>query len=362
MRKAQSKAHRILVINPGSTSTKLAVFDDESVPFSETLVHPHELLTSFPRIPDQHAFRHQAVLSFLDRNGVAISSLSAVVGRGGLLRPLDSGTYRVNDRMLDELRAPNKERDHPSNLGALLAHEISSPAGIPAFIVDPVCVDEMEPLARVAGLPDFERRSFSHALSLKSAARRAARDLDRPYEDVNLVVAHLGGGISVSAHRKGRMIDVNQALDGTGPFSPERVGGLPFGDVLRLAFSGEQTYDQLFRRFTRQGGLLAHLGTNDAVEVEQRIRQGDPRAALVYEAMAYQVAKEIGLMASVLKGEVDAIVITGGLARSSVLLVWIRERVEWIAPLLVYPGQDEMLAMAQGALRVLRGEEEARDY
>jgi butyrate kinase len=362
MPSTDKKPWRILVINPGSTSTKLAVFEDEEPLYSETIAHPHQQIAAFPRIPDQYAFRRDAVLAFLKEHAVDPSSLDAVVGRGGLLRPLDSGTYRVNQRMLQELRSPHKERDHVVNLGALIANEIAQPLRISAFIVDPVCVDELDSLARVSGLPEIERKSFSHALSLKSAARHAARDLGRPYEELNLVVAHLGGGISVTAHRQGRMIDVNQALDGTGPFSPERVGGLPFGDVMRLCFSGKYTYDELFRRLTRQGGLLAHLGTNDAVEVEKRIAQGDEHARLIYEALAYQIAKEIGLMATVLKGQVDAIVLTGGLAHSSMLVGWIRERVEWIAPLLVYPGQDEMLAMTQGALRVLRGEEQAKEY
>jgi len=356
------KSWRILVINPGSTSTKLAVFEDEKPLHSETIAHPHQQISAFPRIPDQYAFRRDAVLSFLKKHKVQPTRLGAVVGRGGLLRPLASGTYRVNERMVQELRTPNKERDHVTNLGALIANEIAQPLGIPAFIVDPVCVDELEPLARVSGWPEIERKSLSHVLSLKSAARRASRDLGRSYESINLLVAHLGGGISVTAHRQGRMIDVNQALDGTGPFSPERVGGLPFGDVMRLCFSGKYTYDELFRKLTRQGGLLAHLGTNDAVEVETRIAGGDEHARLIYEALAYQIAKEIGLMATVLKGEVDAVVLTGGLAYSSMLVGWIRERVEWIAPLRVYPGQDEMLAMAQGALRVLRGEEEAKEY
>jgi butyrate kinase len=362
MSSTDKRSFRILVINPGSTSTKLAVFEDEEPLHSETIAHAHQEIAAFPHIPDQYAFRRDAVLAFLQKHAVQPSSLDAVVGRGGLLRSLDSGTYRVNERMLQELRSPNKERDHVVNLGALIANEIAQPQGIPAFIVDPVCVDELDPLARVSGLPEIERKSFSHALSLKSAARRAARDLGRAYEDLNLVVAHLGGGISVTAHHQGRMVDVNQALDGTGPFSPERVGGLPFGDVMRLCFSGKYTYDELFRRLTRQGGLLAHLGTNDAVEVERCIAQGDEHARLVYEALAYQIAKEIGLMATVLKGQVDAIVLTGGLAHSSMLVSWIRERVEWIAPLLVYPGQNEMLAMAQGALRVLRGEEQAKEY
>ena len=356
------KPWRILVINPGSTSTKLAVFEDEKLLYGETMAHPHQQLAAFPRIPDQYAFRRDAVLAFLEKHAVQPGSLDAVVGRGGLLRPLESGTYRVNERMLHELRTPNKERDHVTNLGALIANEIAQPLGIPAFIVDPVCVDELEPLARISGLPEIERKSLSHVLSLKSAARRAARDLGRPYEELNLLVVHMGGGISVTAHRRGRMIDVNQALDGTGPFSPERAGGLPFGDVMRLCFSGKYTYDELFRRMTRQAGLLAHLGTNNAAEVEKRIAQGDDHARLIYEAMAYQIAKEIGLMATVLKGEVEAIVLTGGLAHSAMLVNWIRERVEWIAPLIVYPGEDEMLAMVQGALRVLRREEEAKEY
>lgn len=356
------KSWRVLVINPGSTSTKLAVFEDENALYSESIAHPHQQIAAFPRIADQYAFRRDAVLAFLEKHRVSVHSLDAVVGRGGILRPLASGTYVVNERMLQELLHPYKERDHVTNLGALIANEIARPAGIPAFVVDPVCVDEFEPLARISGLPEIERRSLSHALSLKSVARRAARELGRRYEELNLVVTHMGGGISVSAHRHGRMIDVNQALDGTGPFSPERVGGLPVGDVLRLAFSGKYTYEDLFRRFTRQGGLLAHLGTNDGVEVERRIAQGDEHARLIYEAMAYQIAKEIGLMATVLKGRVDAIVLTGGLAHSPLLVTWIRERVEWIAPVMVYPGQDEMLAMAQGALRVLRGEEEAKEY
>ncbi|KPL21397.1 MAG: butyrate kinase [Anaerolineae bacterium SM23_84] len=352
----------ILVINPGSTSTKLAVFEGGIPIHSETIAHPHKQLAAFPRISDQYQLRRDAVLSFLARNGVAVDSLDAVAARGGILRPLASGTYVISERMLQELREPEKERDHVVNLAAQIAHEIARQGNLPAFVVDPVCVDELEQLARVSGLPEIERRSLSHALSLKSAARRAAVTLESQYADINLVVVHMGGGISVSAHRKGRMVDVNQALDGTGPFSPERVGGLPCGDVLRLAFSGEYTYPQLFRRFTRHGGLLAHLGTNDALEVERRIAQGDEHARLIYEAMAYQIAKEIGLMSTVLKGRVDGVVLTGNLAHSSMLVSWIRERVEWIAPVLVYPGQDEMQALAQGVLRVLRGEEEAKQY
>jgi len=303
----------------------------------------------------------------LREKGVDLKALDAVVGRGGVLRPIPSGTYLVNQEMLDELRAP-KEREHASNLGAILAHEIASAASIPAFIVDPVCVDEFDPIARIAGLPEIERRSLSHALNLKAVARRAAKEMAKEYSEVNLVVVHLGGGISVAAHRQGRQVDVNQALDGTGPFAPERSGGLPVGDVVRMCYSVppyehvDLTYEEMFKKLAGKGGLVAHLGTNDAVEVERRIAAGDEHARLIYEAMAYQIAKEIGLMATVLRGDVDALVITGSLAHSEMLLNWIWERVAWIAPIMVYPGEDEMLSMAQGALRVLRGEEAPRTY
>jgi butyrate kinase len=239
---------------------------------------------------------------------------------------------------------------------------------VPAFVVDPVCVDEFEPVARISGLPEIERRSLSHALNLKATARRAAQDLHRPYDQLTLVMVHLGGGISVTAHRRGRMVDVNQALDGTGPFSPERSGGLPVGDVVRMCYAVRPyedvrlTYDQMFKRVAGQGGLVAHLGTNSAVEVERRIAEGDEHARLVYEAMAYQIAKEIGAMATVLQGQVDAVVITGGLAHSELLVRWVRERVAWIAPVMLYPGEDEMLALVQGTLRVLRGQEAAQQY
>ncbi len=352
--------YRILSINPGSTSTKVALYEDETPVFEEVIRHSAEEVGRFERIADQYEFRRDVILNLLREKGVRLESLDAVVGRGGLLRPIPSGTYRVNQRMLDDLRHP--AREHASNLGAFLAHEIASQANVPAFIVDPVCVDEFESLARISGLPEIERKSLSHALNLKAVARKAARRLGRKYEEVNLVVTHMGGGISVSPHRRGRMIDVNQALDGTGPFSPERAGGLPIGDLVRMAYSGKYTYEQLYRRLVGGGGLVAHLGTNDAVEVERRIADGDEHARLVYEAMAYQIAKEIGGMATVLNGEVDAVVLTGGLAHSEMLVGWIRARVEWIAPVLVFPGEDEMEAMTLGALRVLRGEEEAKEY
>lgn len=351
----------ILAINPGSTSTKIAVFDGREPVFVENIPHSASDLAGFRRIADQYALRREAVVSCLAAHGIQVASLAAVVGRGGMLRPVPAGAFRVNDRMLEELRS-HGPREHASNLGAIVAHEIASQAGISAFIVDPVSVDEFEPVARISGLPEIERRSLSHALNLKAMARRAASDLGRPYESLDLIVVHMGGGISVSPHRHGRMIDVNQALDGTGPFAPERAGGLPVGDVMRLCFSGRRTYDELFRRIAGRGGLVAHLGTNDARVVEARIAAGDERARLVYQAMAYQVAKEIGAMATVLHGHVDAVVLTGGLANSEMLCNWVRERVAWIAPIIIYPGQDEMKAMVEGVLRVLDGHEPVREY
>lgn len=360
--------HRILVINPGSTSTKVAVYESEQPLFVETLRHSSEELAQFPNVLDQYAFRLNSVLDQLEAASVPLERLSAVVGRGGLLRPIPSGTYTINKAMVNELGRRGKEREHASNLGALLAYEIAMRANVPSFIVDPVCVDEFDAVARISGLPEIERRSLSHALNLKATARRAAKDLGKSYTELSLVVVHLGGGISVSAHREGRMVDVNQALDGTGPFAPERAGGLPVGDVVRMCFGRPPydrvalTYEQMFRKLAGQGGLVAHLGTNSAAEVEERIKAGDEHARLVYEAMAYQIAKEIGGMATVLRGDVDAIVITGGVAHSELLLDWIQARIGWIAPVLVYPGEDEMLALAQGALRVLCGEEVALVY
>ncbi len=358
----------LLVINPGSTSTKIGVYDDEQPLFIETLRHSSQEIAAFPHILDQYDFRLKSVLDFLAGKQIPLDFLSAVVGRGGTLRPIPSGTYEVNDKMVAELHNRNKEREHASNLGGLMARDIADRVGLQAFIVDPVAVDEFDDLARISGLPEIERKSLSHALNLKSAARRAVQDLGRPYSELNMVIVHLGGGISVTAHRKGRMVDVNQALDGGGPFAPERSGGLPVGDVVRMCFGVRPyedlklTYGEMFKKLAGKGGLVAHLGTNNAVEVEQRIGAGDDHARLIYEAMAYQIAKEIGAMVTVLKGQVDAIVITGGVAHSEMLLSWIRERVGWIAPILVYPGEDEMLALAQGALRVLRGEEAAREY
>jgi butyrate kinase len=352
---------KILVINPGSTSTKIAVFDDESSVLEKTIRHSSEELKDFKNIIEQYDFRVKVIENVLKENGFKLEDFDAFVGRGGLLHPIESGTYRVNEAMLEDLKEC-KYGEHASNLGAIIAYNLATKVNKPAYIVDPVVVDEMEPLARYSGLKGIERKSIWHALNQKAVARRAAKDLHKKYDEVNLIVVHLGGGISVAAHKKGRTVDVNNALNGDGPFAPERAGGLPTISLVDLCMSGKYTYEEMKKLLAGKGGLVSHLGTNNAIEVEERIEKGDEYAKLVYEAMAYQVAKTVGEMAAVLKGEVDAIILTGGLARSKMLTDWIKERTSFIAPVLLYPGEDEMRALAEGALRVLKGEEKEKIY
>jgi len=353
---------KILAINPGSTSTKVALFEDERELWSDTQRYDVDVLKEFHGIMGQEEFRLQEIKKVLQANNTDLSELDAVVGRGGLLKPIPGGTYEVNDQMLEDLRAC-RYGSHASNLGAPLAVSLSVEGGCEkAFIVDPVVVDELIPEARLSGMPEIERRSIWHALNQKAVARRAAVELGSKYDEVNLIVAHMGGGISVGAHEKGKTVDVNNALDGEGPFSPERAGSLPAGGLTRLAFSGEYDLDELRKRMVGGGGLVAHLGTNDLREVQKMIETGNEKAELVFQALALQVAKEIGARAAVLKGQVDAIVLTGGLAYSEQLMELISRRVEYIAPVKVYPGEDEMKALADGALRVMKGEEEAHHY
>ncbi len=354
----------ILVINPGSTSTKLALFEGESCLVSDSALHTPEELAQYSHILDQLPMRLAAVREWLDSQLRVLASsghpakLEAIAARGGLLRPLPSGTYLIDEAMLADLRDPSR-RQHASNLAALVGAELMRERGVPGYCTDPVCVDEMDEVARLSGLPELERHSLSHALSMKSAARRAASELGRQYEELRLVVVHLGGGISVSAHRLGRMIDVNNAND-QGPFSPERVGTLPLTGMMEFIQSTPAA--EVRRRFWGGGGLVAHLGTNDGQEVERRIAAGDRKALLAYQAMAYQVCKEIGAMAAALGAQPDAIVLTGGLAFSDLFVGWITERVSFLGRFLVYPGGDEMAALAAGARRVLLGEERARLY
>ncbi|MBU7007681.1 butyrate kinase [Phosphitispora fastidiosa] len=350
-----------LIINPGSTSTKIAVFKDVEPVYAETIRHSVKDLERYAKIIDQLEYRLVIVRDNIKNSGIDVSELNAVVGRGGPLRPVPGGTYLVNEKMLQDMRE-ERRGSHASNLGGMIAHAIAAELNIPAFIVDPVSVDEMEPIARISGMPDNPRESLFHALNQKAVARRAAEEMARDYTDVNLIVAHLGGGISVGAHRRGRVIDVNNALPGDGPFSPERSGGVPAGKLVEMCYSGRLSREEMKKKLVGNAGLAAYLDTNDAVEVEKRIDNGDEEAKLVYRAMAYQVSKEIGACAAVLKGNVDAIIITGGIAYSSTLVKWIEERVGFMAPVRLYPGEDEMQALACGGIRVLSGAESAKTY
>ncbi len=352
---------RVLTINPGSTSTKIGVFEDENLMFEETLRHSTEEISSYEKVYDQYEFRKEIILKCLKDNNIELDSLDTVVGRGGLLKPIEGGTYIVNDIMLEDLKA-GVMGEHASNLGGILAHEIANEIQVNAFIVDPVVVDELQDLARISGLKEIERKSIFHALNQMAVSRRYAKFLEVQYQDLNLIVAHLGGGISVGAHEKGRVIDVANALDGEGPFSPERSGSLPVGDLIKLCYSGKYTHDQMKKMIKGNGGLVSYLNTNDAREVVERIKNGDKYAELIYYAMAYQVAKEIGAQAAVLKGKVDAIILTGGIAYDNMFTSWISEMVEFISKVVIYPGEDELTALAEGGLRVLKGEESPKIY
>ena len=349
----------VLVINPGSTSTRIALYRGESRVAEEELVHDRDTLDESGGLWRQLGTRSEAVRNFLERTGIEAGSLHAVVGRGGLLRPVTGGTYEVSESMIEDARA-GLQGSHPSNLGCALAAEVARPEGIPAYVVDPVSVDESEEIAAYSGFAGIRRRSLSHALSVHACARRFAAEAGRPVEEVNVVVAHLGGGISVCPVRGGRIVDANNAVS-EGPFSPQRSGGLPVQELLAFVFENGHSRQEMEEMTVRRGGLLSYLGTSDAREVEERIAHGDDRARAVYEAMAYQVAKEIGAMATVLAGEIDAIVLTGGLARSELLVDWIVKRVDFIAPVKVME-TAEMSALAAGALRVLRNETQALQY
>ena len=353
---------RILAINPGSTSTKIAVYEGNKNIFLKTLRHSSEELKDFAKITDQFAFRREIILKELIQANIDVSTIEAVVGRGGLVKPIPSGVYEVNEKMIEDLRA-GVMGEHASNLGGLIAYDIARTQGkAKAYIADPVVVDELQDVARIAGHPLFERVSIFHALNQKAVARSYAKSLNKKYEDLNLIVAHLGGGISVGAHRKGKVIDVNNALDGEGPFSPERSGSLPVGQLVALCFSGEYTESEIKKMITGQGGYVAYLGTNSAYDVELAARNGEEKARLIQDAMAYQVAKEIGALSAVLKGQVDGIILTGGIAHNAYFVNYIKEMVSHLGPIIVYPGEDEMEALAMNGLMVLRGEVEPRIY
>lgn len=357
----QQQIFRILVINPGSTSTKIGVFDNETCIFEKTIRHDVDEVAKFNRVIDQYDFRKKVILDQLDHEGINISKLSAVCGRGGLLRPIEGGTYEVNASMLKDLRL-GYNGEHASNLGGIIANEIASGLNISAYIVDPVVVDEFEDIARLSGVPEIPRKSIFHALNQKAVARRASRDIGKAYDQVNLIITHMGGGITVGAHKNGKVIDVNNGLHGDGPFSPERAGTVPAGDLVALCYSGQYYRDEMMKKLVGQGGLMAYLQTSDAVEVENRIENGDKEAIDTYEAMAYQIAKEIGSMSAVLEGKVDAIIMTGGLAYGKAFVEMISKRIDWIADTIVYPGENELQALTEGTLRVLRLEETPKIY
>jgi butyrate kinase len=357
----QGQLHRILVINPSTASTKIGVFDNDLLIMEKTIHHATAELAPFASFADQHAYRKQKILEALDAEGMNVSKLSAVCGRGGLLRPIEGGTYIVNPAMLDDLQA-GYAGQHASNLGGILAYEIAGGLNIPSFIVDPVVVDELDPISRLSGFALIERKSIFHALNQKAAARRYAKELGCAYNDLNVIVTHMGGGITVGVHSGGRVIEVNNGLHGDGPFSPERAGTVPAGDLVAMCFSGQYSCQEIMAKLIRQGGLAGYLGTSDVVAVERRIRKGDKEAERVYEAMAYQVAREIGSASAVLCGNIDAIILTGELAHGKEFADSIIQRVSWIADVVVYPGENDLQALAEGAVRVLKGEETSKIY
>lgn len=348
---------KILAINPGSTSTKIALYEDKDLLFKESLEHSNEELAKYPSIASQYEMRKDAIISVLEKAGYSTKDLSAVVGRGGILPPVQSGAYVVNDVMADVL-LNRPVLEHASNLGGLIAKDIADSVGVPAYIYDSVAVDELDDVARLTGIKEIKRKSLSHALNMRASAIKSAEKLGKPYNQTNQIVAHLGGGMSLSAHRQGRMLDI--VSDDEGPFSPERSGRLPIKDFMKYALQFD--LPTLTKKMRGGAGLVSLLGTNSALDVEKMIEQGDQQAKLVYDAMAYQIAKSIGELAVVLDGEVDAVVITGGIAYSKYITDYITKKVKFIAPVHVLPGENELESLAHGAYRVLMGQEDAHEF
>lgn len=353
-------SYKILIINPGSTSTKIGVYEDETQLMEETLRHTTEEIAQYDTIYDQKDFRKNVILDVLKEKDVDLNSIDVVVGRGGLLKPIPGGTYATTPELLEDLKI-GKQGQHASNLGGLLAYDIAQEIDVPSYIVDPVVVDELQDVARLSGHPLMDRVSIFHALNQKAVAKRYAKETGKPYDELNLIVVHMGGGVSVGAHKNGQIIDVANALDGDGPFSPERSGGLPSGQLMKVCFSGDYTQAEVGKMINGNGGFNAYLGTNDMREVVEMAKT-DEKAALVRDAFHYQLAKEIGSMAVVLDGKVDQIILTGGIAYNEITCDYFKDHCGFIAPITVYPGEDELLALAQGALRVMNGEEEAKKY
>ena len=354
-------AIKSLIINPGSTSTKIGVFEDENLLFEETLRHSTEEIAQYASIFEQKDFRKNIIVDLLKEKDFDINSLDMVVGRGGMLKPIPGGTYEVTDAIVEDLKV-GVSGQHASNLGGILAKEIGDQIGKPAYIVDPVVVDELCDVARVSGVPELPRTSIFHALNQKAVAKRYAKEVGKPYESLRLIVVHMGGGVSVGAHEDGRVVDVFNALDGDGAFSPERAGAVPAGALIKMCFSGEYTQAEVYKKIVGNGGFNALLGTNDMRNVNKMVDEGNKDAKLYRDAFVFQVAKDIGSMGAVLKGKVDQIILTGGIAYNAVVTDALKEMCEFIAPVTVYPGEDELLALVQGGMRILTGEEKAQQY
>lgn len=353
----------MLVINPGSTTTKIAVYENESPLFERSLHHGTAELSRFEKITDQRAFRQKLITDMLSEEGIPLDSIDIIMARGGLIKPVESGVYEVNEAMERDLRS-GINGFHASNLGGLIAASVIRENGLTAkaYIADPVVVDEMTPVARVSGHPCFQRLSIFHALNQKAVARNHAKSVNKRYEELNLIVAHLGGGISIGAHEKGRVVDVNNSLDGEGPFSPERAGTVPSGQLIEKCFEEGAEKEEVYRMIVGRGGLAAHLGSNDAKKAMDQAQEGDEHALLIMDAMCYNIGKAIGAQAAVLKGEVDAILITGGMARDRIMCDYIRKMVGFIAEIVIYPGEGEMEALAGNGLSVLRGNVVPKEY
>ncbi len=354
-------AIKSLIINPGSTSTKIGVFEDETLLFEETLRHSTEEIAQYASIVEQKDFRKNIILDLMKEKDFDMKSLDVIVGRGGMLKPIPGGTYAVTDDLLGDLKV-GVQGQHASNLGGILAREIADSIGIPSYIVDPVVVDELMPTARYSGVPELPRISIFHALNQKAVAKRYANEKGVTYDSLNLIVVHMGGGVSVGAHEKGKVVDVFNALDGDGAFSPERAGAVPPGALIKMCFSGKYTEKEVYKKLVGNGGFNAYLNTNDMRDVDKMVDEGNKEAEEIREAFILQVAKDIGSMACVLKGKVDQIIMTGGIAYDKAVTDGLKEKAGFIAPVTVYPGEDELLALAQGAIRVMTGKETAMVY
>lgn len=351
--------NRLLILNPGSTSTKIAVFDNENMIFSESILHTPKELSAFEHVADQYEFRKNLVLSCLDTHEIPLSTLSAIVSRGGLLPPIEAGAYEINEDMIWQLRY-NPQNEHASNVGAMIAFSISTQYKIPAYIYDGITVDELSSINKITGLPILRRKGMGHTLNTRAAALRYAKEQEKDYKNISVIVAHLGGGISINLHHNGKIEDF--ITDEEGPFSPERSGGLPMFDIIKMCYEKGNTFDKMMKLVKQQGGLMAHLGTTDCQKVESMIQAGDKKAKLIFDAMGLNIAKNIAKCAPGVSGKIDAIILTGGIAYSKYLTEYIRQHIEFLAPVIIYPGENEMEALALGGLRVLRKEEKAKIF